>query len=183
MVVDADTQVGAAEGPFTLTLETKPLGVPTEACANATPLSCTPATPAIVGESLFGKPNLIQEYDCGTAPKQGGEIWYQITLPADEVVTVNTVDVAPGLDVNFWVFDECSETASCLQYVDENLASLGETMVLTNESGADLTYYFAVDAPREPDDMDSSLYTLQISCESNVPTSRTSFGGLKSLYR
>lgn len=183
LVIDADTQIGAAEGPFTLSLETRAFGIPPAACANATPLTCSPQTPAIADESLLGQPNLVQEDDCGTSPKTGGEIWYQITLPPDEVVTVNAVNVAIGLDVNFWVYDQCGENATCLQFVDDNVASLGETMILANETAADLTYYFAVDTTREPSDMDSSLYTLQISCESNVPSERTSFGGLKSLYR
>jgi len=183
LVIDADTQTGAAEGPFTLTLETRAFGVPPEACANATPLTCSPQTPDLVSESLLGQPNLVQEDNCGASPKLGGEIWYQITLPPDEVVTISTVDVALNLDLNFWVYDQCGEAASCLQFVDDNLASLGETMQLGNTTGADLTYFFAVDTNREPSDMLSSLYTLEISCQSNVPNEATSFGGFKSLYR
>lgn len=185
LVVDGASLPTISAGNFTLDITGRALGVPAAVCApgGALPVTCAGGTITIETEDLFDQPDLIYTYNCGTTPKRSGEIWYALTLPGTHEVTVIVRDVAFNLDVNFWLFAGCGPDAKCLQFVDQNLANEGESLTWINESESPVTAYLAVDAARLPAAAGAGLYTIDFQCQSNVPTTATSFGSLKALYR
>lgn len=177
---------------FTLELTTRAQGLPAEACTAAeaafvTCLDDTFSLPEI--QDLFGQPNLVGVYDCGTSPKNAGENWYALAQGPSGQVDVTVGDVVPGLDVNLWLFAGCGPEAVCLQFVDSNLSGLGETLTWTNEDETEnVTVYLAVDAIREtvpPEGQETApmTYSIRFECQGSVPVAETSLGSLKSLYR
>ena len=182
LVVDG---ANGAAGLFDLVLTSRPLGLPDSICepGGATEVVCGDSTIEITGESLFEQPDLLRSYACGTSPKTAGEIWYAVTLPPERDVVINVVNVQPVFDTCLWVFTSCGPTAQCDRFVDANLAGSGESVTLTNETTGDLVWYVAVDAVRPPTSELLGGFDIQFQCQSNVPTAKTSFGGLKSLYR
>ncbi len=187
LIVDttAPLDTTTTRGTFTLTLETRPLGVPDAICeaGGSLPVTCDGTTISIADENLFEQPDLIREYDCGTSPKTSGELWYAVTLPGTHEVTINVINVSVDLDVNLWLFDGCGPTAACLRFVDDNLGSEGETLTWVNDLDVPVTAYLAVDAVRPPSVSAAGAYTIEFQCQSNVPVSSTSFGSLRALYR
>ncbi len=179
---------------FNLALTARPLGLPEAACieaeAEANFITCANDTFSVPGpHDLSGQPNLVSVNECGTTPKTAGERWYALTQGPGQQVTVQVSNVAENLDVNLWLFDRCGTDATCLQFVDENVANLGEELTWTNEHPSqNITVYLAVDAVREPavepgEDPIPMAFDLQVLCQGSVPTAKTSFGSLKSLYR
>ncbi len=179
-------------GTFSLDLTARVRGLPAAACAAAEAnfITCANDTFTVPGtHDLFGQDNLVSEYDCGTAPKNAGERWYALTQGPGGIVSAVVSGVAENLDVSLWLFAGCGPEAECLQFVDHNTADQGETLTWTNEHASDnVTVYLAVDAVREPetapgDDPVLMSYTLEVLCQGSVPTTKTSFGSFKSLYR
>jgi hypothetical protein len=185
LVVDGSSRPSVSAGTFTLTLSTRVLGVPEVVCApgGALPVDCAGDLITIVGDNLFEQPNLINEFSCGLFPRTGGELWYRITLPGTQQVAINLRDVSEVLDPNLWLFAGCGPDAQCLQYADANLAGVGESLTWVNSSESAMTAYLAVDAARPPASIFGGQYTIDFQCQSNVPTTATSLGSLKSLYR
>ena len=180
---------------FSLELTARELGIPAAACieADANFITCANDTFTVAGEhDLYGQPNLVTVYDCGTSPKTAGERWYSLTQGPGGQVTIVVTPVqgfSENLDVNLWLFTGCGPDAICLGFADDNVADLGETLTWTNEHPTEnVTVYLAVDAVREPEtppggDPIPMSYDLQILCQGSVPTTKTSFGSFKSLYR
>jgi len=192
LVVDTAGSNANNQDRFTLELTARELGVPAAACveAEANFITCANDTFTVPGEhDLYGQPNLISVYDCGTTPKTAGERWYSLTQGPGGQVTIVVSGVAENLDVNLWLFTGCGPEAICLGFADNNVANLGETLTWTNEHPTEnVTVYLAVDAVREPETPPggnpvSMAYDLQILCQGSVPTSQKSFGSFKSLYR
>lgn len=187
LIVDTTAPLDTTKtsGTFTLNLSTRPLGVPESICetGGALPVDCAGETITITGEDLFDQPNLIQTYSCGTSPKTSGDLWYRVSQPGVHEVTINVRDVAPDLDVNLWLFDSCGPDAQCLQFVDKNLGSEGETLTWINPDATPVTAWLAVDAVRPQTGAGLGSYTIDFQCQSDVPNEATSFGTLKALYR
>ncbi|MCB1184284.1 hypothetical protein KDM41_12685 [bacterium] len=171
-------------GAFELALTTRPVGLPDGICTgDATPVACAGTTVTIADETLFGQPDLLRSFACGTFPRTAGEQWYALTLPAGHDVVITALDIQPVFDVCLWIFRSCGPDAECVAFVDERLAGGSETYALVNEGAAAGTWYVGVDAVRPPDTEQMGGFDIEFLCDDNVPTVRTSFGGLKSLYR
>lgn len=185
LVVDGASSAPFFEGAFDLELTARPPGLPATICepGGAIAVVCADTNVVREGETLFGQTDQVRIYDCGTFPKTSGEIWYAVTVAVEREVVINTINVQPAFDTCLWVFASCGPDAQCVDFVDANLAGSGESVTLINESGSATTWYVAVDAVRPPGSEALGIFDIQFQCQSNVPTAKTSLGGLKSLYR
>ena len=183
LVVDGYGAAPGAAGPYTLTLQTRWLGVPPQVClpGGATPVTCA----AGLDTSLAGLPDLVQGYDCSPALLPGGEAWFALAVPALHDVSARaTPDTrALTLDVALWLFDGCGPDAVCLGYVDARAGGLPETLDWENTSADPVTLYLAVDTRREPDSQVTGTFRLAIDCQSNVAEQKRSLGSVRALYR
>ena len=132
---------------------------------------------------LYGRPNLIQSYDCTTSLLRGGEWWYRVELPGVHQVQVQVSPSAQALDPAIWVFDGCGPTAACLDFIDAKIGGQSETLLINNDAEEPLTVYVAVDAQRDVASEFDGFFGATFTCQSNVPTEKTSLGTLRAMYR
>ncbi|MBK7048550.1 MAG: hypothetical protein IPH48_19060 [bacterium] len=130
-------------------------------------------------------PNLLQAYDCSPSLVVGGEAWYAIELPATHQVTVQATPdaAAPALDVALWLFNGCGAAATCLDFADEKAGGQVETLTFDNTGETPVTIYLAVDAHRVPGENESGVFLLELLCQSNVATEKSSLGSVRALFR
>lgn len=172
-------------GPYTLALETRPLGVPDEICNGTTaePLACGIGSVIDRSGSLLGKPNLINSYACNPFLARGGEDWFALELLPGQGFTATTTVVADSLDAVLWLFDGCGEDAVCLAVADDGIAGDPESLTWQSETPEIITVYLGIDAARPATTFTAGSYQLGISCGTEVPTRSSSFGGVRALYR
>ena len=195
LIVDgAGSASNFAEGPYTLEYTTRYVGVSPEICAPgvATEVDIGQAESTFEG-NLFGLFNYIQSYDCSPILLKGGEKWYTLTLPPPvgnqfgsqdfSEFKVEFLILAPTLDVALWLFDGCGANAVCLDYVNDKIGGIGETMTYRNETDQEITVYLGVDCFRAPTESGTGYFTIKFASETIVPTKKTSFGSLRALYR
>ena len=103
-------------------------------------------------------------------------------MPGQEF-TVQTSAVADSLDAAFWLFADCGPEAVCLGYADKGVAGEAETLTWRNEDAATVTVFLGVDCARAPATATAGVYTLAITCGTEVPTARRAFGDVRALYR
>ena len=184
LVVDGFGNNEVNQGCFSLVLECRELGVPLAACAEGTLNAINPGTETLSLETnLFDQPNLVQTFSCSSIVERGGEVWYAVTLDGFHEFTVTLTSQATTVDAAFWLFDGCSPEAECLDFADDKLAGESETLSWANEGEEAITVYLACDSYREVSSEDEGPITLEFQGVSNVPTSSTSLGSFRSLYR
>jgi hypothetical protein len=186
LVVDGYGTTNPAAGPYTLTLQTRPLGVPQQVCdaGGATAVECAGAAFSRDGD-LFNAPDLMRSYDCSPSMVTGGEAWYAITLPGLHEVTLKATPDAGSslLDLALWLFDGCGTTAACLDYADLKAGGQPETLAIANTSAEPLTVYLAVDCRRAPAVVDGGAFAVEFLCHSTVATEQLPLGSVRALYR
>jgi hypothetical protein len=186
LVVDGYGTSTPAAGPYTLTLETRWVGVPEAVClpGGAVAVDCAGTATSLDGD-LAGAPDLLQAYDCSPALLPGGEAWYALTVPGlhDLRARATPVVFAPTLDVALWLFDGCGASAVCLNFVDQRAGGQAETLAFANLSADAVTVYLAVDARRPPGEGDSGAFDLELACQSNVAEEKRPLGSVKALFR
>ncbi len=186
LVVDGYGTSTPAAGPYTLSLQTRSPGVPPQICevGGATGVTCAGALITLPGD-LTDAPNLLQAYDCSPSLVVGGEAWYAIELPATHQVTVQATPdaAAPALDVALWLFNGCGAAATCLDFADEKAGGQVETLTFDNTGETPVTIYLAVDAHRVPGENESGVFLLELLCQSNVATEKSSLGSVRALFR
>ena len=121
------------------------------------------------------------------------EAWYTLTLPAPvdnqfggqdfSQVKVEFTALAPTLDVALWLFDGCGINPTCLDFVNDRIGGVPETMTYRNETDQEMTVFLAVDCWRPPTESGTGYFTVKFTTDIIVPTENTSFGSLRSLYR
>jgi hypothetical protein len=184
-VLVIDGYLGAA-GPYTLVLQGYAAGVPAGVCAEALPVSCTPAGTVLTDGNLFALPNRLLSASCGSYLEPGGEQWYALEIPGRHELDVTLLDLF--FDGALWLFDGCDATAACIGYADASPGEGVERIVLLNDAAQPVVWYLAVDAFQAVDTANGfiesdGVYSLDIQCESRVPTERHDWGVVKSLYR
>lgn len=195
LIIDgAGSGSSADEGPYTVEITARYIGVPPEVCEpnGAIEVVLSLDEQEFPG-NLFGKPNLIQSYECSPLLLKGGEQWYTLTLapPVDNQFggkdfsefTVDFTEVAYPMDMALWLFDGCGINPVCLDYVNDWTAIRSETLTYRNETDEEVTVYLGVDVFRSPTESGLGLYTIRFKGDLIVPTEKTSFGSLRALYR
>ena len=187
---------GAADdkGPYTLEISARYVGVPPEICEPGGAIE----VPLILDEqefpgNLFGKPDLVQSYECSPILIKGGEQWYTLTLPPPvdnqfggkdfSEFTVDFTAVAFPMDLALWLFDGCGTSPVCLDYVNDWTAFQAETLTYRNETDEEMTVYLGVDVFRAPTEEGLGHFTIRFKGNLIVPSEKTSFGSLRALYR
>lgn len=186
LVVDGfGSDPAANAGPYALVYETRPLGVPPEACATAAaaPLVCGVGEELTRDGTLHAKPDLVRTYACNPNLARGGEDWYAVTLLPGQALSVETGAVADSLDAVLWLFAGCGAEATCLAVADRGVAGEIEKLQWRSEVASNLTVYLAVDGARPASTETAGTYSLTVTCGTEVPTESTSFGALRALYR
>lgn len=183
-----------AEGPYTLDISVRYIGVPPAICepGGATEVDIGQAVLEFPG-NLFGQDNLIQSYECSPILLKGGEKWFTLTLPPPvdnqfggqdfSEFKVDFPAVTFPLDVALWLFDGCGTSPICLDYVNDETGGRGETMTYRNETEQEMTVYLGVDCFRAPTESGLGFFTIKFTNDIVVPTEKTSFGSLRAMYR
>ena len=186
LVVDGYGTSTPAAGPYTLSLQTRWPGVPPQVCdvGGATSVTCAGELITLPGD-LAAAPNLLQAYACSPSLIVGGESWYAVELPATHQVTIQATPdaAAPALDVALWLFNGCGAAATCLDYADEKAGGQVEALTFDNTGESPVTIYLAVDAHRVPGEGESGVFLLELLCQSNVATEKSSLGSVRALFR
>lgn len=186
LVVDGYGNAPGAAGAFTLTLETRWVGVPPQVCleGGAVAVECAGETFELEGD-LAGAADLLQSHDCSPSLLPGGESWYVLLVPGTHEVNLRAIPslFAPALDVAVWLFDGCGAGAGCLGFADDKAGGEVETLSFENTSTEPVTVVVAVDARRAPGDGESGEFSLEFACQSKVATQVRSLGSVKALYR
>jgi hypothetical protein len=186
LVVDGYGTTAPAAGPYTLTLQTRPLGVPQQVCdaGGATAVECAGAAFSLDG-SLFEAPDLMRSDACSPTIVTGGEAWYAITLPGLHEVTVKATPRAGAslLDTALWLFEGCGAASACLDYADLKTGGQPETLAVANTGADPLTVYLAVDCRHTPTSLDAGAFTVEFLCHSTVATEQLPLGSVRALYR
>lgn len=172
------------EGPYTVALEMRYLGVHPDVCDPAvhTAVSCAD-TVQTFQDNLFGKPDLVRSYECATGLLPGGESWYAVTVPTEKTLFVQVTTDTLALDPALWLFDKCGTDAACLAHANAETGGLPESFEWLNDTGAEATVYLGVDCFRSPDDTGRGNVAIEVRCELIVDTEKTSLGSFKSLFR
>ena len=171
-------------GPYTLDLTCRWPGIPDAACVVPPDNQISSAADTLaVEDTLFDQPNHVQSYDCSSILERGGEVWYEVTVPAFHEVTAGLTFVPSTLDVALWAFAECGPEAECLAFSDQYLAGIGEELTVANTTDVPLTFYLAVDSTRTVTDEFAGAFSLEFRGQSNVAGEATSFGSLRAIYR
>lgn len=185
LVVDGYGTTTPAAGPYVLTLRTRWPGVPPQVCeaGGASAVACAGAI--VTGEgNLTGAPDLMQSYDCSPSFVTGGEIWYAVTVPGIQKVTIRATPDAfsPALDVALWMFDGCGADAACLGFADLKAGGQPETVAFDNTTADPVTFYLAVDCRLAPAP-DAGGYSIDFQCQDNVATEQMPLGSVRALFR
>ena len=177
---------GPAEdfGPYTVALEMRYPGVPPQVCtiAGLDPVECATNVQTLE-RNLYGKPDLVRDYDCAGTLQAGGESWFGVTVPADNTLYVQVTTDTLSLDPSLWLFDSCGPDVPCLDFVNDETGGQPESLEWLNETGADATLYLGVDCFRAPEVAAGGNISVEIRCELLVDTEKTSLGSFKSLFR
>ena len=119
------------------TADKKPSGVPAPSGSRA--LDCTNAIPINCGDVLAGDntgmPNNVVNYSCTTWDENGGEVVYELVIPAGVCYEVTVTLATDGCDLDVFLLGSCDEN-ECITY-----GSIGFTSACL-EPG---TYYIVVD--------------------------------------
>lgn len=184
LVVDGyGTSDSSGVGPYTVLVETRPLGLPDEACLTAQPEACTVGGEIPLTGNLFYQDNLMQAYPCNASQARAGDAWFALDLLPGQSFTARTSAVAPDLDLVLWLFAGCAPEPVCLAAADDSLAGQLEELTWRSDVAETLTVYLGVDAVRAPADSADGTWSMSIDCSTSVPAEEESFGGLKALYR
>jgi len=179
-VLVVDGYLGAA-GPFTVELYGYAAGPPPEVCASAADVACG-AEPVFLEDNLFAQPNQLLADACATYLEWGGEQWYAISLSDSAEVTAGISD--HFFDAAIWLFDDCEPGSACVAFADETGVEGTEELSHRNLTGADHTYYLAVDAFHEVESESAGAYKLTLTCEGQIVANETtSFGDIKAMFR
>jgi len=195
LIIDgAGSGGGADEGPYTVAISARYVGVPPKVCEPgwATEVDISLAEQEFPG-NLFGRNDLVRSYECSPILVKGGEQWYTLTLPPPtgnqfggknfSEFTVDFTEVAFPMDIALWLFDGCGTNPVCLDYVNDSTAIQSETMTYRNETDEEITVYLGVDCFRAPTESGTGYFTIRFTSDIVVPTEKTSFGSLRALYR
>ncbi|HPF71616.1 MAG TPA: hypothetical protein PLQ13_13150 [Candidatus Krumholzibacteria bacterium] len=172
-------------GPYTLELAARAPGLPDEACTGAATgdLRCDIGTTFTESGSLFGATDLVRSYDCNPFLARAGEAWFAVRLLPGQALTATTTSVADSLDAVLWLFAGCGPDAQCLASADQRTAGQPETLSWQSAVAETLTVYLAVDGARAPATPTAGSWELGVTCGTEVPTGRTTFGGIRALFR
>ncbi len=195
LIIDgAGVGSNADEGPYTVDMSARYIGVPPEICndGGAIEVVLSLDDQEFPG-NLFGKPDLVQSYECSPILVKGGEQWYTLTLPPPvdnqfggknfSEFTVDFTQVTFPMDIALWLFDGCGTNPVCLDYVNDWTAIRNETLTYRNETEEEMTVYLGVDVFRTPTEDGLGHFTIRFKGDVIVPTEKTSFGSLRALYR
>jgi len=195
LIIDgAGSGAAADEGPYTVEISARHIGVPEEICdpGGAIEVVLSLDDQEFPG-NLFGKPNLVQSFECSPILVKGGEQWYTLTLPppADNQFggkdfsefTVDFTQVTFPMDIALWLFDGCGNNPVCLDYVNDWTAIRSETLTYRNETDEEMTVYLGVDVFRGPTEEGLAHFTIRFKGDVIVPTEKTSFGSFRAMYR
>ena len=180
------------EGPYSLDYSSRYVGVSPFACLIAAPVETGQGVLTFPG-NLFGLADFVQSYECNPTLFKGGEKWYTLTLPPPtgnqfggqdfSQIQIACSDLANTLDVALWLFDGCGTSPTCLDFVNDHNAGIGEQLTYRNETDQDVTLFLGVDSWRNPSESGTGFYTITFTPSLVVPTEKTSFGSLRALYR
>ncbi|PID79137.1 hypothetical protein CSA17_03525 [bacterium DOLJORAL78_65_58] len=185
LIVDgAGRGSSSAEGPYSLELETRYLGLPPEICSGGTAYADTCGEgPYSYAHNTLELPNLIQTYGCSPFLERGGEIWVAVTVEDNTEITARTTSLHPAFDAALWLFDGCGDAPACLAFADDGLGGERETLSWANLSGETVIVYLAVDSHRAPANMEQAQVEFEITCRGDVPVATTPWGSLRARYR
>jgi hypothetical protein len=187
LVVDTWGSGSPSGGAYTLRMDGRWRGVPSGNCSAADPVALACSAVDTTGADLFGQPDLLRTYDaCGdtvevTYIKRSGEVWYAIDAPGQHMVSLTAVPDTTTLDLALALFTGCGPGATCLAFVDEELAGLPEILAWPQEAAAAETVWLAVDAVRPPLEGEGG-FQLIFDC-GTVPAEATSFGDFRARFR
>ncbi len=194
LIVDGAGGSQPDEGPYTVQYTTRTVGVDQQACeagfATVVDINQPETT---FDDNLFENDNFVQSFSCSPTLLRGGEAWYTLTLPPPvgnqfggqdfSQFKVEFTVLAPTLDVALWLFDGCGINPTCLDYANDRIGGIGETLTYRNETDQEKTVYLAVDCWRPPTELGTGYFTLNFTSDIIVPTEKASFGSLRALYR
>jgi len=184
LIVDGAGSGAYAEGPYTLDLETRYLGLPPEICAGGVAYADTCGDgPYSFEHNTLDLPNLVQTYGCSPIIERGGEVWVEVTVEDNTEITARTTSLHPAFDAALWLFDGCGDAPECLAFADDELGGEQETITWANLSGETTVVYLAVDSYRAPDNAEQAQVELEITCRGDVPVESTSWGSVRARYR
>jgi hypothetical protein len=191
-----------AAGDYELTIIARPDGIPADVCAPdgaATPLPVIDLLPEAgsqeetISLDLYGQPDWVLGWDCAPYTARGGEQWFRLTVAAADTTTAEdaygrhiTLDLAvdtgvASLDLALWLFGGCGPDAPCLAFVDATGAGGSEELSWQNLVAEADTLYLAVDSIAPVSEEGDGAFDLQLT--STVPVRRTTFGGVRGLFR
>jgi len=132
MVLALATCAGAQKKPYV-----EPVQIDGRAldCTNAIPIDCGGT---VTGDNT-GMPNNVVNYSCVGYDENGGEVVYQLDLPAGQCFDVTVVMTPEGCDLDLFFLGSCDE-GDCLAY-----SASVSTEELTTECLEGGTYYIVVD--------------------------------------
>jgi len=184
LIIDGAGSGTENSGPYTVAMESRWVGLPPAICepGYAQPVSCG-GDPSTFEGSLFQNSNHVQVYSCSSIIERGGEAWFAVTLEAHHEFTATTTALGVFLDAAIWLFDDCGNEAQCLAFADNGLAGANESLGWRNDSSDPLTVYLALDSYRAPDSEAAGNYSIDFSCQSNVPLAKTTWGSVRAAFR
>lgn len=186
---------GGAAGPYTLTFESRALGLPAIVCEPGTAIDLgqlgESLAAAELDTSLFGRPNLVSIDDCASVAARGGEQWLTAVLAANDTTYDDGTDLgtmeltvtaaADSLDLVIWVYGGCGPDAACLGFVDEGPAGTSEQLELINDQDVPWTVYIAIDSVSPA--IRETQAAVTITTEAVLPTRPRSLSDIRSLFR
>jgi len=123
-------------------------------CANAVPIACGQT---MTGDNT-GMPNNVVNYSCTTLNENGGEVVYELVLPAPACQEVTITMTPSGCDLDLFFLGSCDET-DCIDY-----SGSVSTEVITTGCLLPGTYYIVVDGYGSAVPGAECPFTIQVEC-------------------
>ena len=184
-----------AVGPYTLTLQTRHLGLAPAICepGGAVPIAAADSGAQTLQDNLWGAANQVSVFDCSPIAVRGGEVWYALSFPAAEPpgqdgspgqqvrIAITAETGVASLDLALWLFDGCGPDATCLAFVDQANAGQDESLTWEHLDPAPAVRYLAVDCLQAPADSLFGIYSLTLT--TTVGVEARSLSGVRGLFR
>lgn len=184
LVVDGFAYPDTQSGPYSLAYSCRWPGMAPEVCDPdyATKVTCG-ATAHTESGDLYGQANYIQSFSCSPFVTRGGEMWYEVTVPGYDRLTVTITDLNAALDVSLWIFTGCGGDAECQAFADDRTAGGTESAAWDNADHGGGTILVGVDCTGPPQASGDGAFVVEFFCADMVDNQKTSLGSLRALYR
>ena len=146
--------------------------------------ACDLSAPAVTSGSVFklNYDNLVDDVEissagCAGETTDGPDAFFNVDVPAGEVLVVETIHVGTSTqEAIMYIVEDCAMAeATCQAGVKQNSSSDSTELAWTNTSGQDVTVAVGIDneSTTVDDDITVIVYTVPAQCTPNDPSATT----------